>query len=293
MSEGIPSAYGLNFPGLDDDGYFLRAPEGAWPIVHASHERDHPGAPRMSPREQDLNRLERSSELGRVLLDRRTRTARYFTPWTLGTDEFVRPYLDNCVTAFSRWEGREVFHAGGFLTASGAWGLVGDSQAGKSTLLAALWQAGCGILTDDILVLDDERAFTGARCVDLRPEAVELLGLADQVRQVRRGTAQRLPMPPMESTVPFRGWVFLERGAERRVVRLPAADCLARVAGLRMWANVPTDPRRLLRYAALPAFEVRRPITQPGSSPMVDELLELTGATAPSRRAHAVTRLAS
>jgi hypothetical protein len=293
MSELVPHACGLNLPGLDDGGYLMRAPAGEWPLVHASHVRDHPGAPRLSADEANADRLERASWLGRVIFDRHARTARYFTSRALAADEFVRPYLDNCFTAFSRWEGREVFHAGGFVTAAGAWAVVGESRAGKSTLLAALLQAGCGVLADDLLVVDDERAYAGPRCVDLRAGAVDLLGLADRVRPARRGTAQRLPLPPMEPAAPFRGWVFLKWSAERGAVRLPPSDCLARVTGLRMWADAPTDPRRLLRFASLPAFELRRPPGEPDLGPVVEELLRATGEGVPFARAPEPDRLGS
>jgi hypothetical protein len=273
MTKLLPSAYGMCFPGIDDGGYLMRAAPGEWPAVRVTHELDRAGAFRLVADDEDGGRLERSSSCGRVVVDRRARTARYFTAWPLEPDEFVRPFLDNAVTAFARWDGHEVFHAGAFTRHDGAWAVVGKSGEGKSTLLAALYEAGCEVMTDDLLVLDDERAFVGPRSIDLRDGSVEILGLADRVHRVRRGTVGRLRLPAMAAAVPLRGWVFLGWGSELGVERLTPVECLTRVTAMRMWANAPTDPRRLLRFGTLPAFELRREPHGRDLWPAVESLL--------------------
>jgi hypothetical protein len=114
--------------------------------------------------------------------------------------------------------------------------------------------------------------------VDLRPQSVELLDAGEKVLPVRRGTAWRLALPAMCAAVPFRGWVFLAWGSEVEAPRLRASECIARVTALRMWADVTTDPRRLLRFASLPAFELRRPASGRDLETVVDQLLAATGA---------------
>jgi hypothetical protein len=273
MSATVPYAYGLGFPGVDGAGYLMRAAPGDWPEVHARHEVDGPHALRVDRADASLDLLERSSELGRVVLDRYARTAHYYADRPLTPDEFARPFLDTAATAFARWEGREAFHAGGFVADGGGWAVVGASRAGKSTLLGALAQAGYDVLGDELLVVDDQQAYASVRCVDLRPDVVDLLGVGELVHVARRGESRRLPLAPMEFSVPFRGWVFLAWADDLEVVRLPASQTVARVTGLRLWADVPTDPRRLLHFGSLPSFELRRPADGLAVERVVEELL--------------------
>jgi hypothetical protein len=279
VNAAVPYAYGLTFPGFDDGGYLMRVPSGEWPAVHVTHEIDGPHG-RTTEITADL--VERSSETGRVVLDRHARTARYYTPAPLAPGALARGYLETAATAFARWEGRDAFHAGGFVADGGGWAVVGESSAGKSTLLAALALAGHDVLGDELLVVDGERAYTSVRFVDLRPPAVELLGVRERVRQAPRGGKWRLSLAPMAPAVPLRGWIFLAWSNEPEVVRLQPSDVLARLSATRLWGNVPTDPRRLLLYASMPSFELRRSPVGTTAGAAVEALL---GALAPSEAA--------
>jgi hypothetical protein len=260
MSAGeLPAAYGLAFPGLDDAGFMLRAAPGQWPEVRVTCQVDAPGLPHLPPEEHTLDRLERSSEAGRVILDRRERTARYFVPRPLHTSELVRPILDTAATAFARWEGHDVFHAGAFVGAAGVWAVVGESGAGKSTLLAALAVRGVPVVADDLLVVDDRAAYAGVRTVDLQPDAVARLGIADRVTPVGREGRLRLGLPDVTPRTALAGWVFLCWSKTSELVALSARETLSRVTGSHLWADVTSDPVRLLDFAALPGYELRRP----------------------------------
>lgn len=56
--------------------------------------------------------------------------------------------------------------------------IVGPCNSGKSTLAAALWQAGWTFLTDDVILLDCDQplAFAGTRRVSIRATSRSLLG---------------------------------------------------------------------------------------------------------------------
>jgi energy-coupling factor transporter ATP-binding protein EcfA2 len=64
--------------------------------------------------------------------------------------------LDHVLPRVLAQRGRVVLHGGAVQTARGAIAILGESGWGKSTLVAALAQAGCRLLTDDCLVLDED-----------------------------------------------------------------------------------------------------------------------------------------
>jgi hypothetical protein len=276
VNAAVPYAYGLCFPGLDDAGYLMRVPSGEWPAVHVTHEIEDPQT-RNAQITADL--VERSSEVGRVVLDRHARTARYYTPAPLAPGALARGYLETAATAFARWAGRDAFHAGGLFVDGGGWAVVGESNAGKSTLLGALALAGHDVLGDELLVVDGERAYTSVRFVDLRSAAVELLGAGERVRPAPRGGKLRLPLAPMAPAVPLRGWIVLAWSDQTAMIRLQPSDVLARLSATRLWGDVPTDPRRLLHYASMPSFELHRSPVGTSAGEAVEALLS---ALAPS-----------
>jgi hypothetical protein len=74
-------------------------------------------------------------------------------------------------------QGIECWHAAVVRIGDAAVGFLGDCCYGKSTLLAAFVQAGCRVLTDDLLVVDsrDGRpvALPGSGRIKLRPDSAE------------------------------------------------------------------------------------------------------------------------
>ncbi|MFC5926631.1 hypothetical protein [Micromonospora vulcania] len=193
---------------------------------------------------------------GRTLaVDRLRGTATFYGP-PLTPDVLAHPYLAPVATTVNRWAGRETFHSGAFVLDGRAWAVLGPRTAGKSSLLAALAARGVPVLADDILVVDGSDAFAGPRCVDLR-QAVP--GVALPTRPVRGGERLRVALPPIASRVPLGGWLFLCWGGALALTRLPGTTLLARLAGLRSFGELPSDPAALLSIAALPAWELSRP----------------------------------
>jgi hypothetical protein len=185
-------------------------------------------------------------------------------------DSLLHPWLAPAAAIVARSLGREVFHAGAFLADGGAWALTGTNEAGKSSILAALAIAGEPVLTDDLLVVGDDLAYAGPRCVDLRDLSV-VGGLAGTVRSVRKGTRHRLDLPVTEAVAPLRGWFFLEWGDAVEAVPCAAAPRIERIMAQRRWASTAINPRVLLALASLPGWVLRRP---PGAEHM-EALLEL------------------
>jgi hypothetical protein len=171
-------------------------------------------------------------------------------------DELVHPYLWPVASVFSRWHGREAFHAGALVLAGGAWALIGAKGGGKSSLLAAHALAGGEVLSDDLVVVEDERAFAGPRCIDLR----RALPLQDSsgLTSTRGGTRLRMGLGAIAPALPLRGWIFLTWGQTTELRRVSASTCLARLARWRAWGELASDAPHLLALAGLPAYELTR-----------------------------------
>jgi hypothetical protein len=135
--------------------------------------------------------------------------------------------------------GLEVFHAAAVAVGGRALGLVGASQAGKSSVAIQLVLRGAELLADDVLALDGREdalmAHPGPGIVSVRHGEAELL--ADDDRR-RLGTvlgyddeAVRIEMDRGERPLRLEALYFLVRGGSER----PAIDGV--------W---PPDPRMLL-----------------------------------------------
>ena len=131
-------------------------------------------------------------------------------------DELVHPYLGAAASVFSRWAGREVFHAGAFICGGLAWAVVGGREAGKSSLLAALAARQLPVLADDLVITDGQDAFCGPRTIDLRRP---IPGSSEPVTPARGASRWRVSLPPL-----------CRRGAARRL-DLPALECRGGHAG--------------------------------------------------------------
>jgi hypothetical protein len=74
-----------------------------------------------------------------------------------------------------------VVHASAVATPAGAIAFLGGSRRGKSTLAASFWIAGCPLITDDCLRLDERRgrlfAVPGYPSLRLWPDAVQRLAI--------------------------------------------------------------------------------------------------------------------
>ena len=252
-------AYGVAVVGLEAEERLLVPADSEWPTVRI----------RVDPRAADAGGTALEEDIarypdvpgGHVTVDRRAGVASFRGVDRLTADEIVHPRLGMLGAIYAQWlPGRMAFHAGAFISGGLAWAVVGERHDGKSTLMAALAMAGLPVLGDDTLVLDGLRCLSSVRCVDLRPDAADHLGVRDSVVTVRRGARDRLFLdgPPPEA--PLAGWIFLKWGDELATRELPAPERVARIARRQGWhRRGVTDPARLLDVAALPAWELSRP----------------------------------
>lgn len=249
---GAHEVYGLHLTGVSGAGLLpAHRADAARPRVAIRHASEDPGPGCMGTQRAVLD-LPGHRQL---LLRRREGTATFTGP-QLSHDDLVHPYLGAAASVFSRWGGREVFHAGAFVFGDLAWAVVGGREAGKSTLLAALAARGLPVLADDLVVTDGHQAFCGPRTIDLRRLAP---GATAPVTPVRDASRWRLTLPALPGAVPIGGWIYLCWRAEVWMHTVPASRSLARLAGRRTWPALPSDPQVLLALAARPAWDLGRP----------------------------------
>jgi hypothetical protein len=197
-------------------------------------------------------------EGGYAVLDRGRLGVTFHGPSALWTDWIVHPTLGLVASIFGTWLGRHAIHAGAVVVDGGAWALIGDSGAGKSTTLAWLAGAGYPILADDVVVTDGSRAFAGPRAIDLVPSSLRYLG--PDSRQVGDdGGRHRVKVGSVEPEVQLRGWIVLAWGGGPTLRPIPPAERLGvLVNNLTLPVGRPSSGL-MLDLASLPGFELRRP----------------------------------
>lgn len=269
-------AYGLRLEGVDGAEELLCQADPAWPRLlietHRGGSDDDPDE--VGPDHASL----RLRTGGRVLLDRVAGRALIRTPRELRSFEIVHPYLAPAAAVMAYWFGRESFHGGAVAVDDFAWGILGDREAGKSTLLAELAVRGAPVLSDDQLVADEERCFAGPRSVDLREAAGLRLGTAEELGLVGARERWRLALGPVPPELPLAGWFYLDWGDSVDVTPLSGAARVERLARHRGLNVPPRDPQLLLALAALPSFVLTRPKDWGALGEGADRLLDAAGS---------------
>jgi hypothetical protein len=246
-------AYGLGIRGFASESLVSPVPE-SWPTVLVERRVVGEEAPACSSTGEGIVELVYPDGLS-FRADRSASSITFFAPDAIADDELVHPYLSPAASCFAGWLGHTIFHSGAFLKDGEAWALLGVRTGGKSTTLARLARAGVPILTDDILVLDGESALAGPRCIDLRSDAPRELELVSQ--PVRGGERRRIPLPPVEPSLPIGGFFFLEWGES---VSARALRPSGRLALLSSACRPETaSPSTLLELARLPVWLLERP----------------------------------
>jgi hypothetical protein len=258
LSDGADSrgAYGLQLAGLQPEvrDTLVRAP-AHWPMVEIE-QRIGRLDPEPAEITEDWVRIV-PADGGQILVDRRSRRVTFVNPRPVDADKLVHPTLGAICAVFSSWLGRHAIHAGAFVVDGEAWALIGVSQAGKSSTLGWLVQAGIQILADDLVVIDDGTAFAAPRTLDLVPSSAR--HLETDGHPVRDCERRRIALGPVDCEVPIRGWIALGWGdaLEVRAIR-PAERLQVLLEHLRIPLEGPGSAS-FLDLAALPGFEVRRP----------------------------------
>ena len=254
-------AYGLHLPDLGDAADLLvEAPAGwpQWQIALATGS----GAPTEFV-EQSRARV-RSAPSGWVDIDLSTHTTTLHLPQEPPHPHIAHPFLGSTAVVVAHWRGLQSFHAGAFVTDHGAWAILGDKGAGKSSLLAALSRMGVPILTDDLLVIGEElQGFAGPRCIDLRRETASALNVGMDLGVVGTRERWRVQLDPIiAAELPLAGWICLDWSNEPAILGVPAKDRLRTLyenIGLRVEQHDPRILARLMDLLALPMVRIRRP----------------------------------
>jgi hypothetical protein len=152
--------------------------------------------------------------------------------------------------------------------------LVGDRGAGKSTALGQLAQAGCVVLADDLVIWRHGEVLAGPRCVDLRPEAAEALGVGRHLGVIGSRERWRLDVVDAPSALAFAGLIQLRWGDKSELKVLNVQDRLKLV-----FANgalpIPMRPMpSALEVASHDAFSWTRPKDWGRSGDAIRLLLE-------------------
>ncbi len=263
------AVYGLRVSGLDVAGLGHRAPESwpHWTIGQVVGPAD--DAPGMSIWEAQARiGIPGTGEL-RLDRSRQRITLRTQTRWS--GEALLHPGLSPAAAVIAHWMGRSSMHASAVVLDGRAWGIVAERGGGKSTTAALLAARGCPLLTDDLLVVEQQTCFAGPGAVDLRADAAERLG-GRALGRLGSRQRWRKPLPIGGFEVPLAGWIELRwSDVLTEVTRVEVAD---RLLVLSRHAGLPVAGEHLLALADRPMLRLGRPQSAAVWSAGVDRLLE-------------------
>jgi hypothetical protein len=182
---------------------------------------------------------------GRLEIDRAARRTTVVRHAPMTPDELVHPHLAPTACIAGHWLGRTSFHAGAFAVNGRAWGVMGARQMGKSSLLMSLHASGLPVVSDDLVVVEEGRVFSGPRCIDLRRSAADRFESGRALGRVGGRERWRVDLPDIAPELPLAGWVLL--GWSDGVVVEP-------IEGSYRLAVLATHRALLARGTAHPAF---------------------------------------
>lgn len=199
-------------------------------------------------------------ENGLLDISREPAVASFVTSRPLSAEELLHPWLVPAAATVNAWHGRRVLHGGLVGDGKRAVAVVGDKEAGKSTLLAWLaFEAGLAVMCDDLVALDGDMVFSGPRCIDLRPSSLPHLPAVAGAALVRDGTRLRLPLPETAATAELIGFVVLEWSAESALYPVPAAEHLPNILPHAFTEGVPAGINGVLGFARYRMWRLTRP----------------------------------
>ena len=174
-------------------------------------------------------------------------------------EALVHPFLVLAAATAAHWLGWDALHAGAFRLGQSAWGILGERNAGKSSLLCGLALRGIDVLTDDLLVIADGEALAGPKSVDLRGEASRRLCVGEPLGVVGARERWRYRTPPSLPSTRLAGFLSLSWGERLELAPVPARRRIPALLASSTLALPSLRPQRLIELAALPAWELCRP----------------------------------
>jgi hypothetical protein len=266
--------YGLRISGLPDPERHLAAVPPSWPELALEFSQ----APIEDPRPAGTIELTEAraelwlAEAGRIALTRDPLAVRFTTPHRLTPDAVLHPFLGLPACIANRWFGRAALHGGAFRHGGVAWGLLGNREAGKSATLGQLLAEGVEVLSDDVLILDGERMYSGPRSVDLREDAAAVVG-GEALGVVGNRERWRLRPAAGPACLPLGGFIRLEWGEETRIEPLPVQERLRTLVGSSALRPSAADAELVLDLVSRPAWRFVRPRRLDALGDQVSQLL--------------------
>ncbi|HYN96792.1 MAG TPA: hypothetical protein VES42_23370 [Pilimelia sp.] len=246
-------AYGFRVDPAVFGRRYLNEPGEHWPELAVSLGTD-PGAP---PRAGW--RVAFDGDGWTVQVAAGGHAVRWAGPALPGADARVHPLLSLVACAATLEQGGDCLHAGAVLTPAGVVAVLAPAGGGKTSTMAWLaMKAGLAVFTDDHLNLRHGLAHAGPRCLDLRPDAADALGLTGVA--VRGAERHRLQLDPLDTlAAPVVRVVVLEWGSGVRAEVVRPRDRLGVLATHRTAQPVAGNLSLILGLAALPMVRLRRP----------------------------------
>lgn len=265
--------YGFALPDLVDAAHLLRPVPAHAPVLRVTQSRPSPTVPLVADPD-DPDAVPFSGGPGHLVLDPAGPGAHYVTEQHVPHEHLVHPYLARVAAAAAGWLGRDVLHAGAVDTGGRAWGVLGSRGSGKSSLIARAHVLGLPVVTDDVLVVDeDRRVLPGPASIDLREGAAEHFGIGEALGTVGRRERWRVVLPPA-APAPLAGFVLPLWDDEVSVVPVPLPARLPLLMVNRALPGPPPDPAQFFELTALPVLVWRRPRDWGRMAEATDVLLE-------------------
>jgi hypothetical protein len=196
-------------------------------------------------------------------------------------DALLHPLGTIPLAILARWRGDITLHAGGFAAAGGAWAVLGEREAGKSTMLATLVRRGLSLVSDDLLTVLDGHVWPGPGCVDLRPDVAARFPGARDLGMVAGRRRFRLSSPPTSERLPLKG-IFVLGWHEEPGVAVEPLTVEQRLELLYEFEYVAlvgaADPTKLLELLDVPAWRITRRREWDATDEAVDAILEIARA---------------
>jgi hypothetical protein len=171
----------------------------------------------------------------------------------------IVPHLSSVGSTVALWNGNEAFHAGAFIHEAGAWGVLGEKGAGKTSTLAALDRLGLPVMTDDLLIYQQGNVLAGPRCLDLRRGPAAAMSQGEDIGVVGTRRRWRVYLGPCPLSAPLRGWLVPSWDDTNRIERIEPTERLRMLPRFRALQVPWEDPASLLELAAYPAYRWLRP----------------------------------
>jgi hypothetical protein len=254
-----PGAYGLHLPALADVADMLVDAPEHWSDWHLELAT---GRGRPTEFVDDSRARLICEPSGWVDIDRASSTSTFHLPTEPAEHEIAQPRLGMSAVIAAHWRGNYSFHAGVFLAAGAAWGVLGDKGGGKSSLMATLALMGVPVLADDALILDGRgQVLAGPRCIDLREQTAAALGVGESIGVVGTRERFRMRLGPVPCEVPLGGFICLEWGKTAFVPVSPErrVGALAQSFALRLPERSEQAHVALMELLGLPMMRFRRP----------------------------------